>query len=57
MQILKGFPVPVRAWRVVGEGAAESRFEALHGAGLTPLVGRENEIGTAARALGAGQGG
>ncbi|MFK4506416.1 AAA family ATPase [Bradyrhizobium daqingense] len=45
MQILKGFPVPVRPWRVVGEGAAESRFEALHGAGLTPLVGRENEIG------------
>ncbi|MEY9402107.1 putative ATPase/class 3 adenylate cyclase [Bradyrhizobium japonicum] len=45
LQILKGFPVPVRAWRVVGEGAAESRFEALHGAGLTPLVGREHEIG------------
>ncbi|WFU20255.1 adenylate/guanylate cyclase domain-containing protein [Bradyrhizobium sp. CB3481] len=45
LQILKGFPVPVRAWRVIGEGAAESRFEALHGAGLTPLVGRENEIG------------
>ncbi|MBH5398732.1 AAA family ATPase [Bradyrhizobium sp. CNPSo 4010] len=45
VQILKGFPVPVRAWRVIGEGAAESRFEALHGAGLTPLVGREHEIG------------
>ncbi|MBR0830656.1 AAA family ATPase [Bradyrhizobium manausense] len=45
LQILKGFPGPVRAWRVVGEGAAESRFEALHGAGLTPLVGRDNEIG------------
>jgi predicted ATPase/class 3 adenylate cyclase len=45
LQILKGFPVPVRAWRVVGEGTAESRFEALHGAGLTPLVGREHEIG------------
>ncbi|KRQ93785.1 adenylate cyclase [Bradyrhizobium jicamae] len=45
VQILKGFPVPVRAWRVIGEGAAESRFEALHGAGMTPLVGRENEIG------------
>src|SRR4029450_4151681 len=43
-QILKGFPVPVCAWRVVGEGAAESRFEALHGAGRTPLVGREHEI-------------
>ncbi|WOH67988.1 adenylate/guanylate cyclase domain-containing protein [Bradyrhizobium sp. BWA-3-5] len=45
LQILKGFPVPVRAWRVIGEGTAESRFEALHGAGLTPLVGRESEIG------------
>ena len=45
LQILKGFPVPVRPWRVVGEGTAESRFEALHGAGLTPLVGRDNEIG------------
>jgi predicted ATPase/class 3 adenylate cyclase len=44
-QILKGFSVPVGVWRAVGEGAAESRFEALHGAGLTPLVGRENEIG------------
>ncbi|SDJ85014.1 adenylate/guanylate cyclase [Bradyrhizobium sp. Rc2d] len=44
-QILKGFPVPVRPWRVVGEGTAESRFEALHGAGLTPLVGRDHEIG------------
>ncbi|UWU79115.1 AAA family ATPase [Bradyrhizobium huanghuaihaiense] len=42
---MKGFPVPVRAWRVVGEGTAESRFEALHGADLTPLVGREHEIG------------
>ena len=44
-QSLKGFPVPVWAWRVIGEGAAESWFEALHGAGLTPLVGREHEIG------------
>jgi predicted ATPase/class 3 adenylate cyclase len=42
---LKGFPAPVRAWRVIGESGAESRFEALHGAGLTPLVGREHEIG------------
>jgi predicted ATPase len=42
---LKGFPVPVQAWRVVGQGTLESRFEALHKAGLTPLVGREHEIG------------
>ncbi|UXN66317.1 AAA family ATPase (plasmid) [Phyllobacterium sp. A18/5-2] len=42
---LKGFPASVRAWRVLGESAVESRFEALRGAGLTPLVGREHEIG------------
>lgn len=36
----KGFSAPVPAWRVVGEGSAESRFEALHGAHVTPLVGR-----------------
>ncbi|MEZ2131924.1 MULTISPECIES: AAA family ATPase [unclassified Sinorhizobium] len=44
-QPLKGFPGSVRAWRVLGESAAESRFEALHGAALTPLVGRDHEIG------------
>ena len=37
---LKGFTNPVPAWRVIGEGRAESRFEALHGAHVTPLVGR-----------------
>jgi class 3 adenylate cyclase/predicted ATPase len=42
---LKGFAKPVRAWRVVGETRAESRFEALHGQHLTALVGREHEIG------------
>ncbi|MDK1491884.1 AAA family ATPase [Sinorhizobium sp. 7-81] len=42
---LKGFPGSVPAWRVLGESSAESRFEALHGASLTPLVGREHEIG------------
>ena len=42
---LKGFVAPVAAWRVRGEGAVESRFEALHSAAaLTPLVGREEEI-------------
>ena len=28
-----------------GEGRAESRFDALHGEHLTPLVGREHELG------------
>ena len=41
---LKGFSAPVQAWRVTGEGAAESRFEALRGASLTPLVGRQQEL-------------
>ncbi|HWX34580.1 MAG TPA: adenylate/guanylate cyclase domain-containing protein, partial [Steroidobacteraceae bacterium] len=42
--MLKGFTEPVQAWRVLGEGRAESRFEALHGARLTPLVGRGEEL-------------
>ena len=41
---LKGFAEPVLAWRVLGEGHADSRFEALHGTRLTPLVGRGEEL-------------
>jgi len=41
---IKGFAQPVQAWRVIGEGKAESRFEALHGTRVTPLVGREEEL-------------
>ncbi|MQW65380.1 AAA family ATPase [Sinorhizobium meliloti] len=41
---LKGFSASIPAWRVLGESSAESRFEALHGASLTPLVGREHDI-------------
>ncbi|HJS32538.1 MAG TPA: adenylate/guanylate cyclase domain-containing protein, partial [Alphaproteobacteria bacterium] len=41
---MKGFREPVPVWRVLGESHLESRFEAMHGAGLTPLVGREHEI-------------
>lgn len=41
---LKGFASPIRAWRVAGESQAESRFEALHGIRLLPLVGREQEV-------------
>jgi predicted ATPase/class 3 adenylate cyclase len=42
---LKGFVAPVAVWRVRGESAVESRFEALHSAAaLAPLVGREEEI-------------
>jgi class 3 adenylate cyclase/predicted ATPase len=40
----KGFSEPLRAYRVLGEGQAEDRFEALHGADLAPLVGRQQEL-------------
>ena len=43
-QQLKGVAGPTRAWVVLRESSQESRFEALHGGGLTPLVGREEEI-------------
>ena len=41
---LKGFSDPLRAYRVLGEGQAEGRFEAMHGGGLAPLVGRVQEL-------------
>jgi class 3 adenylate cyclase/tetratricopeptide (TPR) repeat protein len=40
---LKGLAGPARAWAALRENSVESRFEAFHGAGLTPLVGREEE--------------
>ncbi len=42
---LKGFSEAVPVWRVIGEGTAESRFEAAHEGTLTHLVGREHEVG------------
>ncbi len=42
---LKGVVEPVPAWRVLGPSRAEGRFEALRAPGLTPLVGREPELG------------
>jgi len=41
---VKGFGEPVPVWQVIGASAVDSRFEALHGTNLTPLVGREPEI-------------
>jgi class 3 adenylate cyclase/predicted ATPase len=41
---LKGLTDPVQAWQVTGTSAIQSRFEAQHGAALTPLVGREEEL-------------
>jgi class 3 adenylate cyclase/predicted ATPase len=41
---LKGFANPVRSWRVIAESRVESRFDALHGLRLSPLIGREQEL-------------
>jgi class 3 adenylate cyclase/predicted ATPase len=41
---VKGIAGPVLAWRVLRPSAVESRFEALRGSTLTPLVGRDEEI-------------
>ena len=41
---LKGIVGPVRAWAALRASSAEGRFEALHTAGLTALVGREEEL-------------
>ena len=41
---LKGIAGPVRAWAALRASSAEGRFEALHGSGLTDLVGREEEL-------------
>jgi class 3 adenylate cyclase/predicted ATPase len=41
---VKGIAVPVSAWQVLRPSAVASRFEALHGGALTPLIGRDEEI-------------
>src|SRR5215831_6546482 len=41
---VKGIAAPVAAWMVEGVSASESRFEAVHTAGLSDLIGREDEI-------------
>ncbi len=43
-QKLKGIKGKVPAWRVTGERAAVSRFEAAHAGRLTAFVGREEEV-------------
>lgn len=42
---LKGIEQPIRVWQIIAELEAESRFELDHRSELTPLVGREHEIG------------
>src|SRR5215475_4438050 len=41
---VKGIAQSVAAWVVEGVSASESRFEAVHPAGLTDLIGREDEL-------------
>jgi class 3 adenylate cyclase/predicted ATPase len=43
-QDLKGIAGPARAWVAVRPSSVEGRFDALHGTGLTALVGREEEF-------------
>ena len=42
---LKGIETPLRVYRVVEESAAQSRLDVAGSTGLTPLVGREHEVG------------
>ena len=42
---LKGLSTPLLLYRVVRESGAQSRFEVAVRTGLTPLVGREEELG------------
>src|SRR6185312_14713596 len=41
---LKGIAGSVRAWAALRASSAQGRFEALHTAGLTEMVGREEEL-------------
>jgi class 3 adenylate cyclase/predicted ATPase len=41
---LKGIAAPVPVWQVLRPSVLASRFEALRGSALTPLVGRDEEI-------------
>jgi class 3 adenylate cyclase/tetratricopeptide (TPR) repeat protein len=41
---LKGFPDPVHVRQVLAPSKVESRFEAQHQAGTSPLLGREEEL-------------
>src|SRR5262249_12036348 len=43
-QLLRGLPQPLAVYRVLYESMARSRLEAVGSAGLTPLVGREQEV-------------
>ncbi len=41
---VKGIAAPVQAWQALRPSAVASRFEALRGSALSPLIGRDEEI-------------
>jgi TolB-like protein/class 3 adenylate cyclase/predicted ATPase len=41
---VQGIAPPVPVWQVLRPSIVASRFEALHGSSLTPLIGRDEEI-------------
>src|SRR5438874_4449301 len=41
---VRGIAAPVPAWQVLRPSVVASRFEALRGSALTPLIGRDEEI-------------
>jgi class 3 adenylate cyclase/DNA-binding winged helix-turn-helix (wHTH) protein/predicted ATPase len=43
-QTLKGFSAPMPVYRVLRESGAQSRLDTIAASGLTPLVGREQEV-------------
>ena len=43
-QLLRGLPQPLEVYQVLSESTARSRLEAAGSTGLTPLVGREQEV-------------
>jgi class 3 adenylate cyclase/predicted ATPase len=45
LHLLKGFAQPIEVYQVLYESMARSRLEVTTGTGLTPLVGREQEVG------------
>jgi class 3 adenylate cyclase/tetratricopeptide (TPR) repeat protein len=44
LQDLKGITTPIKVYQVLGESGMQSRFEVAVQAGLTPLVGRDEEL-------------
>jgi class 3 adenylate cyclase len=44
IQLLRGLPQPLEVYQVLYENMARSRLEAAGSTGLTPLVGREQEV-------------